>query len=104
SGQSGDDKYALDTHYGSIMGVAIGEAFGQGGLGLSGVGYGGGGSGYGIGLGRMGTIGHGMGAGSGYADAGGGAPVRQSFPETMLWRARGGARAPRRRPPPAPVA
>src|SRR5262249_26843150 len=89
SGQSGDDKYALDTHYGSIMGVAIGEAFGQGGLGLSGVGYGGGGSGYGIGLGRMGTIGHGMGAGSGYADAGGGAPVRQSFPETMLWRPEG---------------
>jgi Beta propeller domain len=38
-----------------------GEAFGYGGLGLSGVGEGGGGAGEGIGLGSIGTIGHGAG-------------------------------------------
>ncbi len=43
-----------------------GDAFGVGGMGLSGVGQGGGGSGEGtIGLGRVGVIGHGGGAGTG---------------------------------------
>lgn len=41
-----------------------GEAYGAGGLGLSGVGEGGGGRGEGIGLGSIGTVGHGAGVGS----------------------------------------
>jgi len=43
----------------------IGDSFGVGGLGISGVGYGGGGRGEGIGLGSVGTIAHGSGTGSG---------------------------------------
>lgn len=50
---------------GGMWGSAIGDAFGAGGLGLSGVGQGGGGRGEGIGLGSIGTIGRGAGAGSG---------------------------------------
>ncbi|MBK6695821.1 MAG: Ig-like domain-containing protein [Myxococcales bacterium] len=50
---------------GNLWGDAIGDAFGAGGLGLSGVGEGGGGRGEGIGLGAIGTIGHGAGTGSG---------------------------------------
>jgi hypothetical protein len=42
-----------------------GDAYGAGGLGLSGIGEGGGGRGEGIGLGRVGTVGHGGGVGSG---------------------------------------
>jgi hypothetical protein len=42
----------------------LGDAFGSGGMGLSGVGEGGGGRGEGIGLGSIGTIGHGSGSGS----------------------------------------
>ena len=42
----------------------IGDSWGAGGLGLSGVGHGGGGRGEGIGLGSIGTIGHGAGAGA----------------------------------------
>ena len=49
---------------GNMWGDAIGEAFGAGGLGLSGVGEGGGGQGEGIGLGSVGTLGHGSGLGS----------------------------------------
>ena len=45
----------------------IGDSFGAGGLGLSGIGEGGGGRGEGIGLGSIGTIGHGAGTGSGDA-------------------------------------
>src|SRR6185436_10662920 len=44
---------------------AIGDAFGAGGLGLSGVGEGGGGRGEGIGLGNVGTLGHGANTGPG---------------------------------------
>lgn len=44
---------------------ALSEAFGVGGLGLTGIGEGGGGRGEGIGLGSIGTIGHGSGRGSG---------------------------------------
>ena len=47
------------------FGDEIGEAFGAGGLGLSGIGEGGGGSGEGIGLGAIGSIGHGAGMGTG---------------------------------------
>lgn len=50
---------------GNMWGDAVGDAFGAGGLGLSGVGEGGGGRGEGIGLGNIGTIGHGAGTGTG---------------------------------------
>lgn len=45
-------------------GTQMGDSFGAGGMGLSGVGEGGGGRGEGIGLGSIGTIGHGGGRGS----------------------------------------
>ncbi|MBK9258599.1 MAG: hypothetical protein IPM54_02060 [Polyangiaceae bacterium] len=48
---------------------AIGDSFGVGGLGLSGVGEGGGGRGEGIGLGSIGTIGHGSGTGTGSGES-----------------------------------
>lgn len=48
----------------AIWGDHIGDSFGAGGLGLSGIGEGGGGRGEGIGLGSIGTIGHGAGVGS----------------------------------------
>jgi hypothetical protein len=50
---------------GNMWGDEIGEAFGAGGLGLSGVGEGGGGQAEGIGLGRIGVVGHGAGTGTG---------------------------------------
>src|SRR6185295_10981537 len=50
---------------GNMWGNEIGDAFGAGGLGLSGIGEGGGGRGEGIGLGSIGTIGHGSGLGNG---------------------------------------
>ncbi len=51
---------------GGLIGNAIGEAYGVGGLGLVGTGSGGGGTGEGtIGLGNLGTIGTGGGGGSG---------------------------------------
>lgn len=43
---------------GAMWGTSIGETYGAGGLGLTGVGEGGGGTGDGIGLGDIGTIGH----------------------------------------------
>ena len=59
-----DDAGSLTTK-GSLWGDQIGEAFGRGGLGLSGVGEGGGGKGDGgIGLGKVGSVGHGAGEGS----------------------------------------
>jgi hypothetical protein len=50
---------------GNMWGDEIGDAYGAGGLGLSGIGEGGGGRGEGIGLGNIGTIGHGAGTGTG---------------------------------------
>ena len=50
---------------GSMWGAPIGESYGAGGLGLSGIGQGGGGRGEAIGLGAVGTVGHGAGAGQG---------------------------------------
>jgi hypothetical protein len=50
---------------GNMWGDEIGDAFGAGGLGLSGIGEGGGGRGEGVGLGNIGTMGHGSGTGSG---------------------------------------
>jgi hypothetical protein len=48
---------------------AIGDSFGVGGLGLTGIGEGGGGRGEGIGLGSIGTIGHGAGTGTGSGES-----------------------------------
>jgi hypothetical protein len=50
---------------GNMWGDSIGDSFGAGGLGLSGVGEGGGGRGEGIGLGDKGVLGHGAGTGTG---------------------------------------
>ena len=60
-----DDSLGADAFSarGNMWGDAPGEAFGSGGLGLSGIGDGGGGKGEGIGLGSVGTIGHGSGLG-----------------------------------------
>lgn len=62
-----DDSLGNDpiSARGNMWGDSIGEAFGAGGLGLSGIGEGGGGRGEGIGLGSIGTIGHGAGTGTG---------------------------------------
>jgi hypothetical protein len=62
-----DDSLGTDplSARGNMWGDAIGDAFGAGGLGLSGVGEGGGGRGEGVGLGNIGTLGHGAGTGSG---------------------------------------
>lgn len=49
---------------GSMWSSSLGDAYGSGGLGMSGVGVGGGGRGEGIGLGSIGTIGHGAGSSS----------------------------------------
>ncbi len=56
-----DDVSAM----GNMWGDEIGDAYGAGGLGLSGIGEGGGGRGEGIGLGNIGTLGHGAGTGTG---------------------------------------
>jgi hypothetical protein len=62
---------------GNMWGDEIGEAYGAGGLGLSGIGEGGGGVGEGIGLGSIGMLGHGsamatgQGFGSGHGRLGG---------------------------------
>src|SRR5262245_2183225 len=62
-----DDSLGKDPRSarGNMWGDAIGDSFGAGGLGLSGIGEGGGGRGEGIGLGSIGTIGHGAGTGTG---------------------------------------
>ena len=64
-----DDQLAtvpqlMGTTVDAIWGDQIGESFGAGGLGLTGVDQGGGGSGEGFGYGRVGTVGHGAGVGS----------------------------------------
>lgn len=56
----GADPLSAD---GNMWGSKIGDAYGPGGLGLTGVGEGGDGLGEGIGLGTIGTIGHGDGNG-----------------------------------------
>jgi hypothetical protein len=62
-----DDSLGTDalSARGNMWGDAIGDSFGAGGLGLSGIGEGGGGRGEGIGLGSIGTLGHGAGTGTG---------------------------------------
>lgn len=62
-----DDSLGNDplSARGNMWGDAIGDSFGAGGLGLSGIGEGGGGRGEGIGLGSIGGLGHGAGTGTG---------------------------------------
>ena len=62
-----DDSLGNDplSARGNMWGDQIGDSFGAGGLGLSGIGEGGGGRGEGIGLGGIGTLGHGAGTGTG---------------------------------------
>ena len=62
-----DDSLGNDplSARGNMWGDQIGDSFGAGGLGLSGIGEGGGGRGEGIGLGSIGTLGHGAGTGTG---------------------------------------
>jgi hypothetical protein len=61
-----DDSLGHDagTARGNMWGDQIGEAFGAGGLGLSGIGEGGAGRGEGVGLGSVGGIGKGGGTGT----------------------------------------
>jgi hypothetical protein len=61
-----DDSLGSDpsTAKGNMWGDSIGDAFGEGGLGLTGIG-GSGGPGQGIGIGSLGVIGHGAGTGTG---------------------------------------
>jgi hypothetical protein len=61
----GGDLGGSNDALGGLTGDSIGDAFGAGGLGLSGIGPSAGGTGEGtIGLGSIGTIGHGAGTGS----------------------------------------
>ncbi|MBK8253435.1 MAG: hypothetical protein IPK82_12310 [Polyangiaceae bacterium] len=60
---------------GNMWGDEIGDSFGAGGLGLTGIGEGGSGRGEGIGLGSIGTIGHGAGTSSGAAVGAGPEPA-----------------------------
>jgi hypothetical protein len=53
----------------AIWGDNIEDAYGVGGIGLSGVGEGGGGRGEGIGLGSVGSVGHGSGRGDAYGSS-----------------------------------
>jgi Ca-activated chloride channel family protein len=76
---------------GNAWGDGVGDSFGAGGLGLSGIGAGGGGKGEGegIGLGNIGTIGHGTGAagtGQGYGSGAGrlGGAHRSAPPKISL--------------------
>jgi hypothetical protein len=62
-----DESSGIDpmSARGRMWGDVIGDSFGHGGIGLTGVGEGGGQSGEGIGFGSIGTIGHGSGTGTG---------------------------------------
>ena len=60
---------------GNMFGDAIGDSFGNGGLGLNGTGEGGGGTGEGVGLGNFGGLGHGAGNGNGNGIGNGGGGV-----------------------------
>jgi hypothetical protein len=66
SGPDATVPWGTNDAVGGLVGGVPGDAFGAGGLGLSGIGPGGGGRGEGIGLGSIGTLGHGAGFGSGH--------------------------------------
>lgn len=86
-----DDSLGTDpiSALGNMWGDSIGDSFGAGGLGLSGIGEGGGGRGEGIGLGSIGTIGHGAGTGTGQGFGSGGGKLRGTH-ETKTPRVRFG--------------
>lgn len=72
--------------FGTLDGSEIGDAYGIGGLGLSGVGAGGGGVGDAIGIGDIGTIGRGGGGSTGYGyghGAGGLGGRRANVPDVL---------------------
>jgi hypothetical protein len=71
---------------GNLWGDQIGDAFGAGGLGLSGIGEGGGGRGDGIGLGSIGGVGHGSAATQGFGSGSGrlGGAHRSSAPRIRM--------------------
>ncbi|MBW2457734.1 MAG: hypothetical protein JRI68_24735, partial [Deltaproteobacteria bacterium] len=100
------DSGILDTDVfgttGSGFGAPIGEAFGAGGLGLSGIGAGGGGRGEGIGLGSRGASRVGGGTGSGTGVATGGGRLGRSG-SSRIPRVRGGATTVSGRLPPEVV-
>ena len=79
-----DDSLGNDpmSARGNMWGDDIGDSFGAGGLGLSGIGEGGGGRGEGIGLGYIGTIGHGAGTGTGQGFGSGHGRLGGSHPTT----------------------
>lgn len=78
-GRGGDDGPDVwRAKEGALWGNSIGDAWGAGGIGLSGVGEGGGGRGEGIGLGSIGTIGHTWGE-PGDGTGGGGSPRMEWF-------------------------
>ncbi len=109
SGALGNDPMSAR---GNMWGEQIGDSFGAGGLGLTGVGEGGGGRGEGIGLGSVGTVGHGagvsgsgqgFGASSGAAGRSAGAPggratVAPPPPPALPRRDPGGTAADEARP------
>jgi hypothetical protein len=76
-----------DAALGAMWGDSIGDSFGSGGLGLTGIG-GSGGRGETIGLGSVGSLGHGSGAGTGYGVGGGlgsvGATGKRTGPAKVL--------------------
>lgn len=76
--QAKDGALAAEPHElekrmtrGPMWGDEVGEAFGTGGLGLTGIGEGGGGQGAAIGLSKYGALGHGAGTGTGQGFGGG---------------------------------
>jgi hypothetical protein len=92
---NGDALGAEGGVKGSMVGDPIGEAFGVGGLGLTGIG--GGGTGQSIGLGSIGTLGHGAGAGTGQgygAGAGGLGGARAKPPKVVAGAASVNGRLP----------
>ena len=77
-----------DAFEGNLWGDSIGDAYGVGGLGLTGSGEGGGGTAEG--LGGMGTIGHGSGTGSGYGRGSAASSSTEAAPADAQRQGRGG--------------
>ena len=80
---------------GNLWGAEISEAFGAGGLGISGIGEGSGGHGEGIGVGDLGPFGHGAGPGKGFGFGPGDGGIGNSMGRQSGTHV---ARAPRMRP------
>ncbi|MEZ4296373.1 MAG: VIT domain-containing protein [Polyangiaceae bacterium] len=83
---------------GNMWGGEVGDSFGAGGLGLTGIGEGGGGTSEGVGLGTIGTIGHGAGASAGAAAEPEVAVDGQAAGQALRWSP--GGPLPSRRPLP----